>query len=359
MILLNKPFEPPINEYMDHIKEINESHWYSNFGPKHEELTQKLKNYLNVDYLLLVANATLGIQVAVKTLDTSNIVTTPYSFIATASALSWQNANFGYSDINEKTLNLCPSKLEKVLAENPQIDCILATHVFGNACEVEKLESLAKKYSCKVIYDAAHTFGVSNESGSILNFGDASIISFHATKLFHCIEGGAIVFKKEEDYEKARQLINFGISRQGSIDYCGINAKLSEYHAAAGIVNLNHINKIIKRRINLFNIYIEELRSHVKLQLTNPHFSNNGAYMPIILKNNNQKSACASELNRHSIQCKEYFYPTNNQLIPAKSYNELINAKLISSRILCLPMHYYLSDSDVRFIANVVRETCQ
>ena len=199
-IKLNQPIKPNIEKLTQYLAEVNDSGWYTNFGPLHQQLTKKLEAYLGVENLLLVANGTLALQVAYKTLNVKSALTTPFSFVATASSLIWQGIETSFSDIDKNTYNLCPKKAEEALTLNSNINAIVATHVYGNPCNVKAFDELSRQKNVKVIYDAAHAFAIKVNDKSILNYGDASTLSFHATKVFHTVEGGAIVFKNKADF---------------------------------------------------------------------------------------------------------------------------------------------------------------
>lgn len=235
MIPVTRPYIPRRERLIHYLNRIDQSQTLTNFGPLHHELKHKLEEYLGVENLLLVANGTLALQIAYKTLGlTGKVLTTPFTFIATASSIKWEGLEPVFGDIDPETFNLDV----KTLPDNPRelgITAIVAVHVYGNPCDVEALQTYARKHNLKLIYDAAHAFGVKLNGQSVLQYGDASALSFHATKIFHTGEGGAIIFKQKEDYERALRLINFGFDEQKNIVDIGINAKMSEYHAAVGL----------------------------------------------------------------------------------------------------------------------------
>ncbi len=245
-ICLNKPLEPDLACLTRHLEKVNSSGWYSNFGPLHQKLTTQLEEYLGVENLLLVSNGTLALQVAYKVLNVTNALTTPFSFVATTSSLLWQGIETSFCDIDKKSYNLCPKETSNSLSKNSAINGIIATHVFGNPCDVDAFTEIAENNNVKVIYDAAHAFGTKVGGKSLLSFGDASILSFHATKVFHTVEGGAIVFKHKADFERAKRLINFGLDNKGKFSEAGINAKLNEYQCAVGLTILDQIDDLVK-----------------------------------------------------------------------------------------------------------------
>lgn len=356
-IVLNKPVAPDIFKLSGYLSEINESGWYTNFGPLHQKLTDRLEKYLGVKNLLLVSNGTLAIQVACKVLGINKAITTPFSFVATSSALLWQGIQIDYVDIDSETLNLCPNKAEKKLAMNSGYDGIVATHVYGNPCDVEAFENIRTKQNIKIVYDAAHAFAVNFDGRSVLGFGDASTLSFHATKVFHTVEGGAIVFKNRADYIKAKQLINFGIRDDGSIEEPGINAKMNEYQCAVGLTILDDIESILAKRRALFSFYLESVKDIVKTPKWHPSANNNGAYMPLLLDSEELKIRVKSALITNGIQSRDYFSPSLDKCFGRGEVTTV--SRDISQRILCLPLHYYMSEEDIRLIANVIRTVCR
>ena len=353
-ILLNVPIIPNQAGLQRRIEQVNNSGWFTNFGPLHQELTERLEAYLGVKNLLLVSNGTVALQVAYKALNVRHAVTTPFSFIATTSSLQWQGHDVSFADIDGHSLNVCPTNIEKALTENKQIDSIVATHVFGNPCEVDQIASIARSHNKRVIYDAAHAFGVKVKGESVLTHGDASTLSFHATKVFHTVEGGAIVFKDAEKFERAKRLINFGIdTANGAITEPGINGKLNEYQCAVGLTILDEIDSILDHRLNLFSTYRQELESVVDMPSWLEGASKNGAYMPILLESEERRTAVMEALTSSGIQSRKYFSPSLNTVNGANVTMPV--SEDIASRILCLPLHYYMSQSEVRLVASNVR----
>ncbi|GAB1152041.1 MAG: DegT/DnrJ/EryC1/StrS family aminotransferase [Shewanella algae] len=356
MICLNKPLSPDFKKLNSYLKKINDSGWYTNFGPMHQELTSKLEDYLEVKNLLLVSNGTLAIQVAAKVLNISKPITTPFSFVATSSSLLWQGMDIAFSDIDASSLNLSTDKIEQIWKTNPSYDSLLATHVYGNPCNVEKIKYLAEKYNKKIIYDAAHAFAIKLGRKSVLNYGDASTLSFHATKVFHTIEGGGIVFKNRCDFEKAKELINFGIQGDGSLGEPGINAKLNEYQAAVGLCLLDNIDMIIEHRSNLFELYRKELKDVINMPLWHEDANYNGAYMPICPDSKSVREKICAGLTNNNVQFRRYFYPSLDQAYPkVKSFGcKISNA--ISENTLCLPLHAYMTEAEVYKITSIIKE---
>lgn len=352
-ILLNKPLAPCLKTLSRYLERVNESGWYTNFGPLHDELTAKLEEFLGVQNLLLVANGTLALHVAYRALEIKSAICTPFSFAATASSLAWEKIPYTFSDIDSRTLNLSPSLAQAELRSDKSIDSIVATHVYGNPCDIESFDNLRSGRDLKVIYDASHAFGVKYKQSSILNFGDASTLSLHATKVFHTIEGGAIVFKERGAYEKAKQLINFGFDSSGNPIEAGINAKLNEYQAAVGLTLLEKIDHVIDLRRELFFTYWKALDSHVQLPDWNENSSFiNGSYFPIILESEEKKIRVKMSLENVGVPSRDYFSPSLNTVFKREESCPI--SESISSRVLCLPLHYYLTSNEVQFIADNV-----
>lgn len=247
MILVTKTYLPKKEVYQYYVDKIFDSGWITNNGSLVNELENRLCEFLGVDNLLLVSNGTLALQIAMKSLDLKNeVITTPFSFVATTSSLVWEHLTPVFADINATTYNIDVQKITKKITDNTS--AILPVHVFGNICDVETLENICTINKIKLIFDAAHAFDVKNSKQNVLRYGDASILSFHATKIFHTIEGGAIIFKRREDYEKAKLLINFGISGYDKVDTLGINCKMNEFQAAMGLSILSDMPEVLERR---------------------------------------------------------------------------------------------------------------
>ncbi|MBB1290170.1 DegT/DnrJ/EryC1/StrS family aminotransferase [Pseudoalteromonas sp. SR43-6] len=356
MIALNKPLQPNLARLTEYLSQVNDRGWYTNFGPLHEKLTLRLESYLGIKNLLLVSNGTLAIQVACKALGVNSAITTPFSFVATTSSLLWQGIETVFSDIDAKSYNLCPKALDKALTQDNHYDGIVATHVYGNPCDVESLAKVAKKHNKKIVYDAAHAFGVKVAGESVLNFGDASTLSFHATKVFHTVEGGAIVFKHKADFETAKQLINFGIQAGGTLGEPGINAKLNEYQCAVGLTLLDQMDEVLKNRATLFDLYRNELNNLVVLPSWHPEASLNGAYMPIYIECPIKQSAVLDGLAKNNIQSRRYFTPSLDTAYPQlKSYG-CNNSQQLAGGVICLPLHNFMTKSDVITITSIIKD---
>lgn len=339
MIPVSKPYLPnreKVDVYLDSIYETN---WLTNNGPLVQKLSTRLSEYLGIDSkcLVLVANGSLALHLAYKALNLSGeAITTPFSYIATASTLKWEGITPVFSDINPNTWNIDPEHIEEKITSDTT--AIVPVHVFGNPCDVHPIQRIADKYNLKVIYDASHCFGIELKGKSILEYGDISTISFHATKLFHAAEGGAVITKTPELANKVRQMINFGFDGLDSISMIGTNTKMSEFHAAVGLAVLDDIELIKQQRANLWNYYAEHLATKYQLQERNDHANNNHAYFPILLNDEDSVIKTVSLLAKKNIQVRRYFYPSLEQLKPLQSNRACPTSHSLSKRILCLPI---------------------
>ncbi|MDN3715959.1 DegT/DnrJ/EryC1/StrS family aminotransferase [Vibrio breoganii] len=354
MIALNSPIKPDLKKLTKLLEQINNNGWFTNFGPLHKELTARLEDYLGVKNLLLTNNGTSALQVAAKAIGTRSILATPFSFVATASAFKWQKDELAFADIDKQSLNLSPETIRLAYRKGCKADTLVATHVYGNPCDVNALDELSEKYNFQIIYDAAHAFGVNIAEKSVLNYGEASTLSFHATKIFHTVEGGAIIFKDRVNLEKAEEIINFGIRPGRGVVDVGINAKLNEYQAAVGLVNLEEIDNILEHRAELFHKYREGLKNIVELPQWHPQANANGAYMPILLKSEEEMKAVSDGLAEHNIQSRHYFEPSLDKIFVDSHNYGTRNSVSSSSRVLCLPMHAHLTSENVKKVINIM-----
>jgi dTDP-4-amino-4,6-dideoxygalactose transaminase len=355
MIPVTKPFLPDFAEYENYLKGIWHRQWLTNMGPLASDLELKLKNYLKLNHLLFVTNGTIALQIAIKSLDLhGEIITTPFSFVATTSSIVWEGATPVFVDIDKETLNIDVSKIEAAI--NEKTCAILVTHVYGNPCEVYAIERIAKKYNLKVIYDGAHAFGVEIQGKSIFSFGDISTCSLHATKLYHSIEGGLIVTQDPDLLKRIAKIRNFGFSSSETFSELGINGKNSEFHAAMGLVNLKHIKEIFHKRRLIFERYKSNLDGlNLKYQVWQKNSENNYAYFPIIFENQEIMFKCIQELSAHEIFTRRYFYPSLANALPYLSMESMQITDDISSRILCLPLYTELTIEEVDLITRLIR----
>ena len=354
MIPVTKTYLPDINKYKKYVDEIYQSGWVTNNGKFVRELEERLSEYLGVENLVLVANGTLALEIAYRVLEIENFaITSPFSFVATVSSLVVNKISPVFVDINPKTLLINDNEIEKSI--NKEISAIVPVHVFGNVCNVEKIDMIAKKYNLKVIYDAAHCFGIKYKNESILKYGDISILSFHATKVFHTIEGGALIVNNKELVEKVRYMINFGIKNEEEIVSLGSNAKMNEFEAAMGLCMLDEIDHIFKKREELWYRYYKSLQDYCEFPQRNIYATNNYGYFPVIFKNETELKKIKKALNEANIFPRRYFYPSLDSLSYIKNQYMPISRD-ISKRVLCLPLYPELDKNNQKKIIKIVKE---
>lgn len=357
MINVTKSFLPPKSAYQKYIDEIWESKWLTNNGKFVKELENSLKTTLGVKHLFFLNNGTIAIQIALKALNVSGeVITTPFSYVATTSSLIWENCIPVYADILKETYCVNPEEIEKKITPNTK--AILVTHVFGNCCDVDALSKLSKKYEIPIIYDAAHSFMVKYNNASILNFGDVSTLSFHATKLFHTVEGGAVVTNDDQLAVKLEYMRRFGHNGPYDFQGIGINGKNSEFHAAMGLSILPHMDSIIKNRQDLYAIYKEKLK-HLTFPIFNEKIRWNYAYCPVLFRNESDLKKAMKALEANQIFPRRYFYPSLNLLPYIKSTERLKVSEDIALRILCLPLYPDLKKEVVHEICDILINTAE
>jgi dTDP-4-amino-4,6-dideoxygalactose transaminase len=355
MINVTKTYLPDKEKYKKYIDEIYENCWLTNNGPLVQRLEKRLAEYLGVKNIILVSNGTVALEIAYRTLGLKGfVITTPFSFVATTSSLITNQLLPIFADIDEKTLNLNPKNIEKLIS--PNTSAILPVHVFGNACEVEEIEKIANKHNLKVIYDAAHAFDVKYKNESVLNYGDISTLSFHATKLFHSIEGGALIINDDELVQKARYLINFGIKNTEEIPHLGTNAKMNEFEAAMGLCVLDDIEEIKEKRKDILENYRKELNDLVQFQEQNENATENYSYFPVVFKTEEQLLKVQKALNQKNIFPRRYFYPSLDTLEYIEPKQECKISRDISKRILCLPIYAELEKNIQDTIIKTIKE---
>lgn len=357
MIPVTKPFLPPEGEYTKFLTGIWKRQWLTNMGPLASELEMKLKEHLSLKHLLFVTNGTVALQIAIKALDIKGeIITTPFSFIATTSSIVWEGCKPVFVDIDKDSLNIDPSKIEDAITENTS--AILATHVYGNPCDVIAIEKIAIKHNLKVIYDGAHAFGVKINGRSVFEYGDISTCSLHATKLYHSVEGGFVVTKNPELLKKLAYIRNFGFNGPEAFAELGINGKNSEFHAAMGLANLKYIGDIHNNRKAITERYDEKLKN---LDAVKPkwHISSslNYAYYPIVFDSEELMLKCMKRLSGNEIFTRRYFYPSLASSLPYLEPKEHEITDSVSKRILCLPLYYDLSLEEVDLICRLLLRT--
>ena len=355
MINVTKSYLPNIEKYKNYIDEIYKTAWLTNQGPLVQKLEKRLAQYLGVKNIVLVSNGTIALEIAYRALDLKGeVITTPFSFVATTSSLVTNRLTPIFVDIDEKTFNLSPKNIEEKITS--KTSAILPVHVFGNACEVEEIAKIAKKSNLKVIYDAAHAFDVKYKDNSLLNYGDISTLSFHATKLFHTIEGGALIINDDELVQKVRYLINFGIKNPQEIPHLGTNAKMNEFEAAMGLCILDDIEDIKTNRKKVVENYKIGLESLVTFQEQNNQATENYSYFPILFKNEEDLSKVQKSLNKENIFPRRYFYPSLDTLEYIEPKQECIISRDISKRILCLPIYAELEKGNQDKIIDIIRK---
>lgn len=349
MIPVTKPFLPPIEEITKHLRDIYESNYLTNEGPKLLELKEGIRSYLDINNLSLVTNGTLAIQLAIKSMNIKGeILTTPFSYIATTSSILWENCTPVFVDINQDDLTINPDLIEDKI--NDKTEAILATHVYGLPCHVDKIKKLSKKYNLKVIYDGAHAFGVKLNGKSIFRYGDASTCSTHATKLFHTVEGGFIASDNNELISQIDLMKNFGHTTPYTFSGIGINAKLSEVHSIFGIVNLSLFDKILNNRKRYFDLYdslFEEINKY-RIPTSSFEYSKNYSYYPLIFQSEERLMIFKNYLEKNGISIRRYFYPSLDFNFNSKRICKVSND--ISRRILCLPVFSSYVEEDYNSI---------
>lgn len=356
MINVTKTFFPPLQEYNLQLERIWNNQWLTNRGELVLELEEKLKKYLSTPNIILMTNGTIPLQIALKIYGLQGeIITTPFSYVATTSAILWENCSPVFVDIHPEYLTIDENKIEASIT--PKTTAILATHVFGNPCNVDKIIEIAKKYNLKVIYDAAHCFGVKYNNKSLFEYGDVSTCSFHATKLFHTGEGGALFCNDISVLNKMFYSHNFG--HNGPLDFygLGINGKISELQAAMGLAVLPHMDTILTARKNIVAYYNNNLNFvSIKGLKIRENTQWNYSYYPIIFENESILLEIQKQLNANDIFPRRYFYPSLNTVNFVKSTAMPISES-IASRIMCLPLSDYISSNDLEKICKIINSS--
>jgi dTDP-4-amino-4,6-dideoxygalactose transaminase len=354
MINVTKTYLPSKEKYQKYVDEIYANGWVTNNGSLVQKLEKRLAEYLGVKNVVLVANGTAALEIAYRTLEVKGFaVTTPFSFVATTSSLVTNGILPIFADIDPHTLNIDPEKIEAQIT--PHTSAIVPVHVFGNACDVEAIAKIAKKHDLKVVYDAAHAFGVNYKGQSILNYGDISTLSFHATKLFHTIEGGALIINDDALVEKARYLINFGIENAESIPELGTNAKMNEFEAAMGLCMLDEMENILQKCKAVSELYEKELDGLVQMQKRNDHATCNYSYFPVVFKSAEERAKVQSALNEEQIFPRRYFYPSLDSLHYIEPKQFMPVSRDIAERILTLPLYPELEMEDQQRIIDTIK----
>mgnify|MGYP003430598415 CR=1 FL=1 len=360
-ILVTQSSMPDLNEYIEEIKDLWDSKWLTNMGVKHQTLESQLVKYLNIPNVSLFTNGHLALECIIDALDLKGeVITTPFTFVSTTHAIVRNGLKPIFCDINPSDFTIDVDKIEELITENTT--AIIPVHVYGNVCDVEAIEKIAKKHNLKVIYDAAHTFGVTVNGQGIGSFGDASMFSFHATKVFNTIEGGAITFQDTALNKVLNELKNFGIIGPESVAYVGGNAKMNEFQAAMGICNLRHVDNEILKRKNVVERYISHLEGlkGIKLSPKQDGVQSNYAYFPVVFDGYKKtRDEVFEQLKEYDVIARKYFYPLTNSFECYKGqYNvqDTPVAQYIAERVLTLPLYADLDLQDVDRICEIIKK---
>ena len=361
-IYVTQPFLPPLEEFIPYLEKIWSNKILTNGGPFHQQLEQALCNYLGVKHLALFTNGTIALVTALQALRiTGEVITTPYSFVATAHSLLWNGIKPVFVDVDPNTLNLDPAKIEGAIT--PQTTAIMPVHCYGHPCDVEAIQKIADNYNLRVIYDAAHAFGVQGRGGSVLNHGDLSVLSFHATKVFNTFEGGAIICPDAKTKLRIDQLKNFGHAGEVTVVAPGINGKMSEINAAFGLLQLKHIDKAIARRKEIDTLYrglLSEVKGIQCLQDAGEKVANY-SYFPILVDGNYpiSREDLNQKLKNHHIYARRYFYPLITEFpmyrgLSSAHRDNLPVATAAAQKVLCLPIYPALENAQIETIAQLI-----
>jgi dTDP-4-amino-4,6-dideoxygalactose transaminase len=362
-IYVTQPYLPPLEEFVPHLQAIWNSRVLTNGGPYHQKFERALCEYLGVEHISLFANGTLGLVTALQALRISGeVITTPYSFVATAHSLLWNGIKPVFVDIEPRTFTLDPDRIEAAIT--PQTTAIMPVHCYGHPCNVEAIQRIADNYNLKVIYDAAHAFGVCRRDGGLLQHGDLSVLSFHATKVFNTFEGGAVISPDAKSKQRIDHLKNFGFVDDVTVVAPGINGKMSEFNAALGLLQLGHFERAVARRKEIDALYrellgdIRGIRSFPEAGETQSNY----AYFPILVDADYPvgRDALYQRLREWNVIARRYFYPLISDFpmyrgLPSANRENLPVATETASRILCLPIHPQLTDEQVRHVVSCIR----
>lgn len=361
-IYITEPYLPPLEEFTPYLEEIWASKTLTNGGPYHQELEKSLARYLGVEHLALFANGTLALVTALQALRiTGEVITTPYSFVATAHALLWNGIKPIFVDVAPDTLNLDPQRIEAAIT--PQTTAIMPVHCYGRSCDVSAIQRIADNYNLRVIYDAAHAFGVQDDGGSVLRHGDLSILSFHATKVFNTFEGGAIICPNAKTKQHIDHLKNFGFVDETTVVAPGINGKMSEFNAALGLLQLRHIDQALGRRQEIDAEYRMRLKGvkGIRCLSSSDNSVTNHGYFPILVDDDYpiSRDALYQKLREHNIMGRRYFYPLISDHpmyrgLPSASHANLPVALEASLRVICLPIFPALRSDQIHDITDIV-----
>jgi len=371
-IFVTQPYLPPLQEFLPYLVEIWESKKLTNGGPMHAQLERELCSYLGVEHISLFANATIALVTATQALRvTGEVITTPYSFVATAHSLLWNGIQPVFADIDPVTLNLDPGRIEAAIT--PRTTAIMPVHCYGNPCDIDAIQRIADNYNLRVIYDAAHAFGVRRGGRSILQAGDLSVLSFHATKVFNTFEGGAIVSPDAKTKQRIDHLKNFGFVDEVTVVAPGINGKMSEINAAFGLLQLQHVERALARRREIDALYRQLLRGVTGITCVQPSGQDqpNCSYFPILVDERYpvDRDALYTRMREQGVFARRYFHPLISSFpmyrgLPSAASTNLPVATRMAQQIICLPIYPAMSDADVERVAACVvaraeaEETC-
>lgn len=363
-IYVTQPSLPPLDEFLPYLQEIWDKKILTNAGPFHQQLEQALCDYLGVKYISLFTNATIALVTALQALNIKGeVITTPYSFVATAHSLLWNGISPVFVDVDPRTLNLDPKKIEAAIT--PLTTAIMPVHVYGHPCDVDEIQKIAEKHSLKVIYDAAHAFGVKCHCGSVLNHGDLSVLSFHATKVFNTFEGGAIISPDAATKLRIDQLKNFGFVDEVTVVASGINGKMSEINAAFGLLQLKYVNVALQNRKRIDAVYRDQLASVKGIICINDSGEDvsNYAYFPILVQPDYplSRDELYQRLKDNGINGRRYFYPLITDFpmyenLPSSQRNNLPEASKASQQVICLPIYPTLSLDEQQRVIDILME---
>lgn len=363
-ITVTSPLLPDLDEFNTYLREIWNKKWLTNNGSYHKELEKALCEYLKVQHLSLFANGTLALLVALKALNISgDVITTPYSFVATSHSLVWNGINPVFVDIEPNTFNIDPHKIEAAIT--PNTTAILPVHVYGNPCDTSAIQQIADKYNLRVIYDAAHAFGITQNDKTLLDYGDLSILSFHATKVYSTIEGGAIICRSEEMKQQIDYLKNFGFANETTVLMPGINAKLNEVQAAFGLLSLQKVDEAIAKRkhiAEMYRKYLEDIQG-IRFLLDMEGLKHNYGYFPILVDEKEygiSRDILYEKLKANNIYGRRYFYPLISEFpvyknLKSAAAENLPVANRVANSVICLPIHQDLTDKDIEYIVSVIK----